>query len=322
MKTEGCLSAFCHLMQVKFTNQPAGKLKYMTKASPPPRHSPNSPPEQPPTERHRLNLPGVLPIDGKQPLFWLYLGLKDICHSPWLSLAHGLVVAIGGGLITWLAYDRFWLLASAVSGFLVVAPVLATSLYAMSRAIERNEAVNLQLLFKTWTQWQTLQNNEPVSYWCLVRFGLLLALTGTGWVMTSSSLITLLAPMPIHTPMDFIRHVVLNPDSYLFELWLMLGGLMAAPVFASSVVAMPLLLDRQLNTLQAVLTSWKVVLTHPMPMVLWAFLIMALSMMGILSLFIGLIVIVPVLGHASWHAYRDLVDTHYIPERMPHQEAV
>ena len=305
-------------MQVKFLNHPAGKLDCMTHASPPPHHSPNLP--RP--ERGRLNLPGVLPIDGKQPLYWLYLGLKDICHSPWLSLAHGLVMAICGGLITWLAHDRFWLLAGAVSGFLVVAPVLATSLYAMSRAIERKETVNLRLLFKTWTQWQTLQNNEPVSYWCLVRFGLLLGLAGTGWVMTSSALITLLAPVAIHTPMDFIRHVVLSPDHYLFELWLVLGGLMAAPVFASSVVAMPLLLDRQLNTLQAVLTSWKVVLTHPMPMVLWAFLIMGLSMMGILSLFIGLIVIVPMLGHASWHAYRDLVDTHDVPERMPRQEAV
>ena len=309
-------------MQVKFSNPVVGKLSGMTQASPPPQPSPNQPPDQPQGRRVRLNLPGVLPIDGKQPLFWLYLGLKDICHSPWLSLAHGLVIAICGGLITWLAHDRFWLLASAVSGFLVVAPVLATSLYAMSRAIERNETVNLRLLFKTWTQWQTLQNNEPVSYWCLVRFGLLLGLAGTGWVLTSSALITLLAPMPIHTPMDFIRHVVLNSDSYLFELWLMLGGLMAAPVFASSVVAMPLLLDRQMSTLQAVLTSWKVVLTHPTPMALWAFLIMGLSMMGILSLFIGLVVIVPMLGHASWHAYRDLVDTRDVPERMPRQEAV
>ncbi len=309
-------------MQVKFNGGLAGKLACMTHASPPPDDSSDPAQGDPPSQLERLNLPGVLPIDGKQPLYWLSLGLKDIFHAPWLSLAHGLVMAIGGGLITWLAHDRFWLLASAVSGFLVVAPVLATSLYAMSRAIERNEAVNLRLLFKTWTQWQTLQNNEAVSYWCLVRFGVLLALAGTGWVLTSSALITLLAPVPIHTPMDFIRHVVLNTDSYLFELWLMLGGLMAAPVFASSVVAMPLLLDRQLNTLQAVLTSWKVVLTHPMPMVLWAFLIMGLSLMGILSLFIGLIVIVPLLGHASWHAYRDLVDTRNVPERMPRQEAV
>ena len=294
----------------------------MTPASPPPQPSPSPRPEKPQTRLDRLNLPGVLPVEGKRPFYWLYLGLKDICHSPWLSLAHGLLMAIGGGLITWLAHDRFWLLASAVSGFLVVAPVLATSLYAMSRAIERKETVNLRLLLKTWTQWQSLQNIEPVRYWCLVRFGLLLALAGTGWVMTSSALITLLAPVPIHTPMDFIRHVVLNSDHYLFGLWLMLGGLMAAPVFASSVVAMPLLLDHRLSTLQAVLTSWKVVLTHPMPMALWAFLIMGLSMMGVLSLFIGLIVIVPMLGHASWHAYRDLVDTRGVPERMPAQKAV
>jgi uncharacterized membrane protein len=59
-----------------------------------------------------------------------------------------------------------------------------------------------------------------------------------------------------------------------------------------------------------------------MPMVLWAFLIMGLSMMGILSLFIGLIVIVPMLGHASWYAYRDLVDIREVPERIPHQETV
>jgi hypothetical protein len=96
----------------------------MTQASPPPHQAPNPLPEQAQTKRGRLILPGVLPIDGKQAFYWLYLGLKDIGHSPWLSLAHGLIIAMGGGLITWLAHDRFWLLASAVSGFLVVAPVL------------------------------------------------------------------------------------------------------------------------------------------------------------------------------------------------------
>ncbi len=283
------------------------------------------PSSRPPSEQGRATrffLPAIWPIDNKQPLYWLYLGLRDICHSPWLSLAHGLVMALCGGLITWLAHDRFWLLAGAVSGFLVVAPVLATSLYAMSRAIEREEPVNLRLLFKTWTRWQSLRNSEEVSYWCLVRFGLLLALAGTGWILTSSALITLLAPVPIHTPMDFIRHVVLSRESYLFELWLALGGLMAAPVFASSVVSMPLLLDRRMNTLQAVLTSWKVVLTHPVPMALWALLIMSLSMAGILTVFIGLIVIVPMLGHASWHAYKALVNTEGVPERTPAEGSV
>jgi uncharacterized membrane protein len=306
-------------MHVNFQKEYGIKLVGMnTHANPPP-----SSPQRPVTRsRARLPLPDILPITWKHPFEWLLLGLKDVCHSPWLSLMHGLALALGGGLITWLAHDRFWLLASAVSGFLVVAPVLATSLYAMSRAIERDEPVNFGLLFKTWTRWQTQRFNEPVSYWCLVRFGVLLGLAGTGWVLTSSALITLLTPVPIYTPMDFIRHVVLGQNHYVFELWLALGGLMAAPVFASSVVAMPLLLDRKVNTFQAVLISWKTVLTHPVPMALWAMLIMGLSFFGVLTLFAGLVLIVPVLGHASWHAYRDLVDTSTLPERVPSQEAL
>lgn len=289
----------------------------MTSSASPPPSSPQTPPAR---HRVRLRLPEILPITWQHPFEWLWLGLKDIWHSPWLSLMHGLVLALGGGLITWLAHDRFWFLASAVSGFLVVAPVLATSLYAMSRAIERKERVDPGLLFKTWTRWQTQRFNEPTSYWCLVRFGLLLGFTGTGWVLTSSALITLLTPAPIHTPTDFIHHVVLSPDHHVFELWLALGGLMAAPVFASSVVAMPLMLDRKVNTLQAVLISWKTVLTHPVPMALWALLIMGFSLLGVLMLFVGLVLIVPMLGHASWHAYRDLVDTSSLPERLSGQD--
>jgi uncharacterized membrane protein len=95
---------------------------------------------------------------------------------------------------------------------------------------------------------------------------------------------------------------------------------MAAPMFASSVVSMPLLLDRRVSVLQAVLTSWKTVLTHPVQMALWAFLIMGFSLLGIFSLFIGLVFVVPMLGHASWHAYRDLVDTSDLPERLSAQE--
>lgn len=69
-----------------------------------------------------------------------------------------------------------------MSGFLVVAPVMVTSLYAMSRAIEKKHTVDFQLLRNIWTQWQWQRNQETESYWCLVRFGLLLGLAGTGWL--------------------------------------------------------------------------------------------------------------------------------------------
>ena len=266
------------------------------------------------------DLPTVRTIPLDRPLHWLVLGWRDLARGRGLSVLHGLILALGGALITAIAHDRFWLLAGAFSGFLVVAPVLATSLYAMSRAMEREEKVDWRLLVRTWTSWQRARFDESGGYWCLVRFGVLLALAGTGWVLTSAALITLLAPQPVLTPMDFVRHVMLARQSFLFELWLMLGGIMAAPLFASSVVAMPLLLDRRVNVMQAVLTSWQAVLSNPLPMALWAALIMGFTLLGLASLMLGLVLVVPMLGHASWHAYRDLVDADSLAPRLSDDE--
>ena len=143
----------------------------------------------------------------------------------------------------------------------------------------------------------------------------LLALAATGWVLTSAAFITLLTPVPVNTPMDFMRHVVLANDGWLFELWLGLGSLLAAPIFASSVIAMPLLLDRRASLRVAVLTSWQVVVANPLPMAFWAALILGFTLLGLGSLLLGLVFVMPMLGHASWHAYRDLVDASSLPLR-------
>ena len=268
----------------------------------------------------RSLLPPILAVEPDQPLRWLVLGFRDLTRNPLLSLAHGLAMTLAGWFITWLAYDQFWVLVSLISGFMVAAPVLATSLYAMSRAIERGEQVSLRLLLQTWTRWQLKLQVQPDSYWALIRFGLLLGLAAAGWVFTSSAFIHLMAPVPIHTPMDFIRHVVASQDHRLFEIWMALGGLMAAPLFASSVVSMPLLLDRRVTVLEAVLTSWKAVLSYPITLALWAFLLMVFTALGIFSLYLGLILVVPMLGHASWHAYRELVDVRALPSRLGDEE--
>jgi uncharacterized membrane protein len=254
-------------------------------------------------------LPRVRSVPFTQPLVWLVLGWRDLTHTGWVSVAHGLVIALGGALIVAVAHHRFWLLAGALSGFLVIAPVLATSLYALSRALERERKANFSVVLKTWTNWQGSHFSKwGNDYWCMVQFGTLLAIAATGWVLTSAALITLFAPAPILTPLDFIHHVVLARDGVLFELWLALGGLLAAPMFASSVISMPLLLDRRITLWGAVFTSWQAVLANPVLMAVWGALIMLLTLLGLATLMLGLIVIIPVLGHASWHAYRDLVD--------------
>lgn len=276
-------------------------------------------PAKPPTAS--LTLPVVRGVPVDRTVRWLVLGARDMVRCGWLSYAHGVVLALFGAVLYYLARDRFWLLAGAFSGFMVVAPVLATSLYAMSRALEKNEPVNIGLLVVTWTRWQQSRRELPASYWALVRFGMLLGLAGTGWVLTSAALITLLASQPVTGPADFIRHVVLDRHTYLFEFWLALGGIMAAPIFASSVVTIPLLLDRRATVLQAVLTSCQAVLVNPTTLAVWAAMIMAITGLGLATLLIGLVFAIPILGHASWHAYRDLVDTSSLVERLPPKEA-
>ncbi len=255
-------------------------------------------------------------IAATQPLVWLGLGWRDLLHSGWPSLLHGIVLALGGALIVLIAHQRFWLLAGSLSGFMVIAPVLAASLYALSRALERQEPATLGVILKTWLNWQNSHlNTWGNDYWCMVQFGLLLALAATGWVITSAALITLLAPAPVRTPIDFVWFVMLAPKGWLFEIWLAVGGILAAPMFASSVVTMPLLLDRRITLLQAVLTSWRVVLANPVPMAVWAATILIMTLLGLGSLLLGLVLVAPILGHASWHAYRDLVDSSGLPAR-------
>ncbi len=247
-------------------------------------------------------------------LRWVALAWRDLERATGVALAHGLVLALAGAAMASLGWRHFWFLAGAFSGFLVVAPVLAVGLYAVARALERGEPVGWRLVWHTWMSWRAASPGVGHD-WRLVRFGLLLGLAGTGWVITSASLVTWLAPAPVREPLDFVRHVVLAQDTWLFEAWLALGGVLAAPVFASSVMTLPLMLDRQIGLLDAVLTSWRVVLANPLPMALWAGLIMGLTLLGLASLLIGLLLVVPLLGFASWHAYRDAVDATALPHR-------
>jgi len=241
--------------------------------------------------------PGVQSVGFGRPVAWLRAGWADLWRCPAPGLLHGLASAAFGWLVLALARDNFWLMAGAFSGFLIVAPIVATGLYTVSRALEKGQRPGMRDVLGIW------RSLDPR----LVRFGLLLALAGTGWVMTSAAMITSFTDLPVDRPLDFLRHVVLVEKGWVFEGWLMLGGFLAAPVFASSVIALPLLLDKQVDVMTAVLTSWRAVLAAPGPLALWAALLMVITGLGMLTGLLGLIVAVPWLAHASWHAYRDLV---------------
>jgi uncharacterized membrane protein len=236
------------------------------------------------------------PVTLTSPARWLALGWADLRRNPVPGLLHGLLLAGFGWLLLWAARDKFWLLAGAFSGFLIVAPILATGLYHVSRACSSGACVGMGEVVGLWRSGDRR----------LVTFGLLLGLAGTGWVLTSAGLITLWSPVAIQKPADFLRHVVLVRELGLFEVWLLLGALLAAPVYASTVVALPMLVDTRVGVMRAVGESWRAVANHPGPMVVWAVVIAALVGLSMLTALVGLIVILPLIAHASWHAYCDL----------------
>ena len=121
---------------------------------------------------------------------------------------------------------------------------------------------------------------------------------------SAAALITVMADQPIRQPLDFLRHVVLVRDVGLFELWLVVGAALAAPMFASTVVAIPLLLDREVDFVTAMLTSLAVVTESPLVMLGWGVVIGASLFVAMLPGFAGLFVVLPVFGHATWHLYR------------------
>lgn len=276
---------------------------------------PNSPPaSSDPATRHQKVIART--VEPAQTLQWLAKAWRDLARCGWISLLHGAVIALAGGLMFWVAREHFWFMAGAFSGFLLVGPVLATSLYALSRGLERGEQPSLATVLSTWFNWKN-GRVQPwgEAQWRLVQFGLMLALTGTIWVLLSAALIAWLAPVPITSPKAFIEHVVLAKEGFLFEIWMAIGGALVAPIFASTVVTVPLLLDRQLSLAEAVGTSWQVIFANPVSMAFWGALIMLLTLLGFATALVGLLVIVPLLGHASWHAYRDLLDVSGLPEQ-------
>ena len=262
-----------------------------------------TPPE--PGATRELPVPPVRIVAAGAPLSWIARGWRDFVRTPVPSLLHGLIAAFGGMLVLAVAHQHFYLVSGAFSGFVLVAPVLVTGLYELSRVRALGERPTLHHAVAAWQR-----SGKP-----LFGFGLLLMVAGTFWVLVSSVLIALLVQTPITGLDDFLRYVVLSKDSNLFIVWMAFGGVVAALVFAASAVSVPLLLDRDVDMLTAILTSVQAVGANPVVMAWWAVLIMIGTTLGIATLLLGLVVVVPVLGHATWHAYVDLVDASGLPPR-------
>ena len=233
------------------------------------------------------------------PLAWLALGWRDLWRQPAASLFYGIAIAVTGAVILGVTASLPYLFAAAITGFLLVAPMLAAGLYELSRGYLAGEPASLVDSMVAWRR-------NPSG---LVGFALLSILAGTLWQVVSIVIVALFYKGEALAPMAMIIEVVINPKHYLmFFIYMCAGGFLAALVFAVSVVSMPMLVDRRCDLLTALTTSINAVAENPLPLALWASILMILTGLGFATALIGLVLILPWLGHASFHAYKELVE--------------
>lgn len=201
--------------------------------------------------------------------------------------------------------SQYWPLAlGAISGFLLTGPIFATGLYALSRHLETGNKPGFRVAANAWLSGSRY----------LFRYVLLLLTAASAWVGFSTVMFMLFVRVPIETPLDFLRYVVTQAE-LLFFLWTLLGGLGSALVFSLTVITIPVMIDREVNLRHAMAISIEVVGDNPATMVIWAMVILMLTGLCFITGMIGFLVLYPLLGHASWHLYRELVDSSSLPRR-------
>jgi len=253
-----------------------------------------------PAHGHPSPLPDVREITLDHPWQWLAKGWDDLIRAPKHSLAYGVFFFLVSVLLTLGLYYQslFFVVPPLAAGYFLVAPLLGIGLYSISEALETGEEVEF---IRAWEAWK---HNEVH----LAGMGVTLLMVLMVWMMTANLMFALLYSSPVPSWENFIPQVFLSGDNPLFVFGgILAGGLIAALTFAISAISVPLLMDRQINLMDAIETSVRAVIRNWRPMLLWACLIAMFVGIGLVTFYIGLIVVMPWVGHATWHAYRDLV---------------
>jgi uncharacterized membrane protein len=243
--------------------------------------------------------PHVRHVPTLQAFEWLRRGYADLKISGWPSLAYGALIAGLGVVLLSVTWAATYLVPAIIGGFLLVAPFVAIGLYAMSAQIERDEQVDVAQAMLAW---------RPKAS-SATLFGLVLALTLILWERIAAITFRLSYGGEVPDLMAVIENVLSSGEYWpLLLAFFVAGAAFAAMAFSLSVVSGPLLLDRRVDAMTAIVTSMRCCLENPLALLLWAALIAGLVLVGFATFTPGLIVIFPWLAHASWHAYRDLVE--------------
>ncbi len=238
------------------------------------------------------------------PLKWLRLGWRDMWSAPRQSLTYGLVIVVLSLALAQIAikFGGYWELLALVSGFILISPVLAVGTYVISIHLERGEIPSLRRCLR----------EEQRAFGNLMVFALMLMVVFLVWARAGSAVHVF---FPISEAPDW--------GDYLsfFGIGSAIGSIFAAIVFSAAAFSLPMLVDRKADTVTAVVTSINAVLRNKPAMAVWAACIVLAVAPGFALLFIGhdrggglawimagLGLTLPLIGHATWHAYRETID--------------
>lgn len=245
-------------------------------------------PSEPGSERPFVIPSRELPFDA--PLRWLRLGWHDLRRAPALSALFGLIIVLISAAISWFAWSlgRFALLATLLSGFVYVAPLLGVGLYSVSRGLLAGRAPRLADAFVI-----ARRVLGHAGVFALIQLVIILIWSRAGMMVTA------FVPVPAGDDHALAEFLVIGS---------VVGSVFAAITFAVAAFSLPMIADRDVDMVTACISSINAVLRNKAVMALWAILICVLTALGFATALLGLGVVMPWLAYATFHAYRDTMD--------------
>ena len=231
------------------------------------------------------------------PFRWIKLGVKDLLEAPQQSLIYGLAVALMIAFVSLLAWLKGsqWIMFAMLGGFVFLAPLTCIGLYAISAQLERGQPPlmmrSLRAAFKRHL------GNEMI-------FAIILLIIFLVWAR-AAVIVTVFFPTDgEQTLRDLLPYLAFGS---------LVGSVFAAATFCASAFSLPMIMHRNVDSITAIVTSVNAVLRNKRAMLLWLTIIVASLLLGLVTAFVGLIVIVPVIGYAAWHGYLETIDAEQFP---------